>query len=434
MSHSPPPPTAPSASGQARSEQGDRNMPFSFTPTPMVFPTVYFPATSSKPDAPAIRQMKFERITWRVTQQHIQEQWLMLRMLKLQEQEEELRLREAEQHIGSIRHSMEWYSISRVSDDEDEALSEDSTPSDAEADQCIFRIGHSIPSIAFGTWTLGKGQAPIDQVDQALSIGFNHIDTAQSYRNEEEAGLALRESGLARSDVFITTKYSGSGGLDIETSIQNSLKNLGVSYVDLYLIHSPRLATPDIPTAWAKMEKIKKDGLARSIGVSNFGVPELEALLASAKITPAANQILFHPYVYAQQLPILSFGAQHGIVTEAYSALTPITHQPGGPVDKPVNAIASRLGATADQVILAWVKAKGAVAVTQVSSTKKFRLEGYLSAGDLALTEDDVAAIDAAGAKGARQQTARKVLRRAAVITLVGAAALKVCGSLRYGF
>ncbi|THH11045.1 hypothetical protein EW146_g8173 [Bondarzewia mesenterica] len=145
MSHSPPPPTAPSASGQARSEQGDRNMLFSFTPTPMVFPTVYFPATSSKPDAPAIRQMKFEGITWRVTQQHIQEQRLTLRMLKLQEQEEELRLREAEQHIGSIRHSMEWYSISRVSDDEDEALSEDSTPSDAEADQCIV---YHVPELA----------------------------------------------------------------------------------------------------------------------------------------------------------------------------------------------------------------------------------------------------------------------------------------------
>ncbi|KAI0053925.1 Aldo/keto reductase [Auriscalpium vulgare] len=267
--------------------------------------------------------------------------------------------------------------------------------------------GHSIPSIAFGTWKLGNGQGPIDQVEQALSIGFDHVDTAQAYRNEEEAGKALRESGLARKDVFITTKYSGLGGLDIETSIQNSLKNLGVEYVDLYLIHHPRLATPDIPTAWAKMEKIKADGLAKSIGVSNFGVADLEILLASAKVKPAANQILLHPYVYARQAPIIAIGAVHGIVTEAYSALIPVTHQPGGPVDKPVNAIAKRLNATADQVLLAWVKAKGAVVVT--TSSKESRLKGYLDAADLDLTTTDIAAIDAAGAIGPKAQLVRRV-------------------------
>ncbi|KAI0067043.1 Aldo/keto reductase [Artomyces pyxidatus] len=262
--------------------------------------------------------------------------------------------------------------------------------------------GHSIPSIAFGTWKMGNGQGPIDQVDQALSVGFDHIDTAQAYRNEEEAGTAFRESGLARKDVFITTKYSGLNGLDIETSIQNSLKNLGVDYVDLYLIHHPRLAQPDIPTAWAKMEKLKADGLAKSIGVSNFGVADLEILLASAKVKPAANQILLHPYVYAQQAPILAAGALHGIVTEAYSALIPITQKPGGPVDRPVGTIATRLGVTADQVLLAWVKAKGAVVVT--TSSKKSRLEGYLAAGDLELTTADIAAIDAAGAVGTRRK------------------------------
>ncbi|KAA1472735.1 Aldo/keto reductase [Dentipellis sp. KUC8613] len=284
--------------------------------------------------------------------------------------------------------------------------------------------GHAIPGIGFGTWTLGNGQGPIDQVDQALSVGFEHIDTAQSYRNEQEAGQALRESGLARADVFITTKYSGLNGLDIETSIQNSLKNLGVSYVDLYLIHHPRLAVPDIPTAWAKMEKIKAAGLAKSIGVSNFDAAQLEILVQSAKVKPAANQILLHPYVYERQKPILDYAAQHGIAIEAYSALIPITHQPGGPVDAPVNAIAQRLGAAPDQVLLAWVKAKKAVVVT--TSSKKSRLEGYLAAADLDLTDADIAAIDAAGARSTRQQT----LRRAAVALLVGAAVVKGAGYL----
>jgi len=255
-------------------------------------------------------------------------------------------------------------------------------------------------------------------------VGFSHIDTAQVYGNEEEAGRAVRESGLARKEVFITTKYSGSHGLDIDTSIHNSLKNLGVQYVDLYLIHHPNLARPDIPTAWAKMEGIKRAGLAKSIGVSNFGIDELDILLASAKIKPAANQILLHPYVYARQAPLLAYTAAQGIVSEAYSALTPITRQPGGPVDKPVNEIAERLNATADQVLLAWVKAKGAVVVT--TSSKKFRLEGYLAAGDIELTIADIAAIDSAGERGARHDAFIKTVRVMAGLMLFGAAIFRV--------
>ncbi|KAG8215680.1 Aldo keto reductase [Butyriboletus roseoflavus] len=265
-------------------------------------------------------------------------------------------------------------------------------------DPIRLNSGYSMPSIAYGTWKVGNGQSSIDQVTQALHNGFNHIDTAQAYRNEAEAGTALRETGLSRADVFITTKYSGTNGLDFETSIHNSVANLGVEYVDLYLIHAPRLAVPDIPTAWARMEKLKEAGLARSIGVSNFDKKDLEILIASAKIKPAVNQILLHPYVYRRQRPVLEYAARHGIVIEAYSALIPITHQPGGPVDAPLSEIASRLGVTTDQVLLAWTKAKGAVVVTM--SSKKARLQGYLAAGDIELTQEDIDAIDAAGATG----------------------------------
>ncbi|KAG1734890.1 NADP-dependent oxidoreductase domain-containing protein [Suillus paluster] len=151
--------------------------------------------------------------------------------------------------------------------------------------------GYYIPSIAFGTWTLGDVQGPIDQneVEQALNNGYNHIDTAQNYRNEREAGNALKDSGLPRSDVFVTTKYSGVNSLDIPTSIKNSVDSLGVSYVDLYLIHSPRFAVPDIPTCWAQMERLQEDGLARSIGISNFGIQDMEILMASAKVKPAGQ-------------------------------------------------------------------------------------------------------------------------------------------------
>lgn len=276
--------------------------------------------------------------------------------------------------------------------------------------------GHSIPSIAFGTWKLGNGDGPTDQVDQALSVGFSHVDTAQLYRNELEAGVAIRESGLAREDIFITTKYSGLDGLDIATSINNSLKNLGVAYVDLYLIHHPRLAVPDIATAWKQMELLKEQGLAKSIGVSNFGVPELEILLASAKIKPAANQILLHPYVYGKQKPIIEFGEKHGIVTEAYSALIPITTLPGGPLDVPLDAISKRLGLTNDQILLAWVKSKGAIAVT--TSSKKYRLEGYLEAGNIELTSEEIAAIEKAGAQGATKFAGRDAMHPLVLVML----------------
>ncbi|KZS91439.1 Aldo/keto reductase [Sistotremastrum niveocremeum HHB9708] len=262
-------------------------------------------------------------------------------------------------------------------------------------DKIRLNDGTHIPIIAFGTWTAGGGSIVTERVDQALDVGFNHIDTAQLYRNEEETGVAIRESGLSRDEIYVTTKYSGFK--DIETSIQDSLKNLGLSYVDLYLIHSPRLAQGDIPALWKKMEKIKADGLAKSIGVSNFQVDDLKILLKHAKVVPAVNQIQFHPYVYQQQRAVHAFGNEQGIITEAYSALIPITRRPGGPLDAPLNKIAERLNATPDQVLLAWVKAKGAVTVTY--SSKKDRLEGYLKAMELELTSEDINELDSAGAK-----------------------------------
>lgn len=128
--------------------------------------------------------------------------------------------------------------------------------------------------------------------------------------------------------------------------------------------------------------------------------------------------------MYARQAPLLAYTASQGIVSEAYSALTPITRQPGGPVDKPVNEIAKRLNATADQVLLAWVKAKGAVAVT--TSSKRSRLEGYLAAADLELTPADIAAIDSAGERGARRGVFIKTVRGMAELMLLGAVIFRI--------
>ncbi|KAG6816538.1 hypothetical protein H0H87_005315 [Tephrocybe sp. NHM501043] len=256
--------------------------------------------------------------------------------------------------------------------------------------------GNEIPAIAFGSGSALYGKDAADYVVQAIEAGFSHLDTAQVYKNEESVGVAIRESGLSRDELFVTTKYwSG----PIQQSARESLSKLGLKYVDLYLIHQPYLIAHDFERSWKELEQIKEDGLAKSIGVSNFNLEQLQTIVKSARIKPAVNQIQFHPYNYAQHKSLLEYSAKHGIVTEAYGSLAPLTKFPGGPVEEPVNAAAKRLGITPNQVIFAWVKAKGVVIVT--TSSKKSRLEEYLAVGDLSsLTKDEIAAIDQAGAKG----------------------------------
>ncbi|KAJ7706733.1 NADP-dependent oxidoreductase domain-containing protein [Mycena rosella] len=255
--------------------------------------------------------------------------------------------------------------------------------------------GKKIPAIAFGTGSIYKHTDVTRLVNQALETGFDHIDTAAFYETEEYVGNVIRESGLARSDLYITTKF-GLG--EVRDEIQKSLKNLGLKYVDLYLIHQP-LFVPDIDAVWKEFEALKKDGLAKSIGVSNFTLPQLQSLVKSALVWPAVNQIELHPYNYAARKSLLEWSAQHGIVTEAYSSLSSITKFPGGPVDVPVAAAAARLGISPTQVLLSWVRAKGAVIVT--TSSSKERLEEYLAVADLPpLSDAEIAAIEAAGALG----------------------------------
>ncbi|KAJ7286501.1 NADP-dependent oxidoreductase domain-containing protein [Mycena rebaudengoi] len=255
--------------------------------------------------------------------------------------------------------------------------------------------GHKIPAIAFGTGSVFKRTDVTPLVHQALETGFSHIDTAAFYETEANVGQAIRESGLARSELYVTTKYAiGS----VQQEIRKSLSNLGLKQVDLYLIHSP-VRLPNVEGVWAEFETIKKEGLSKSIGVSNFNLELLQRLVKTAVVVPAVNQIEFHPYNYAQNKSLLEWSNQQGIVTEAYSGLSSITKYPGGPVDVPVAAAAKRLGITETQVLLSWVRAKGVVIVT--TSGNKQHLEEYIAVADLPpLTDAEIAAIDEAGAKG----------------------------------
>ncbi|KAH8920168.1 Aldo/keto reductase [Atractiella rhizophila] len=258
--------------------------------------------------------------------------------------------------------------------------------------------GRKIPSIAFGTWTSGD-RAAGEVLTAVDKFDFYHIDTAQVYRNENGVGKAVKESKVDRDSLWITSKFSGLKSFD--DSLSDSLSFIGTDHLDLYLIHHPRVAAREggIQAAWKKMEEAQAAGKSKSIGVSNFGISDLEELFKTSTVKPAVNQILLHPYVYAQQKPLLEYLAKHKIIAEAYSALNPITRIPrGGPLDAVLAKLTKKHDASEDQILLAWVKAKGAVIVT--TSSKESRLAGYIKVNDINLTEEDVAAIDEAGSKG----------------------------------
>ncbi|KAL1728442.1 NADP-dependent oxidoreductase domain-containing protein [Schizophyllum commune] len=258
--------------------------------------------------------------------------------------------------------------------------------------------GYKMPAIAYGTGSKWKGKSVVEYVQTAIDVGFSHLDTAQFYQTEEDVGQAIRESGLARDEFFVTTKYSG--GVPVQVAFKSSLQKLGLKHVDLYLIHNPRIIGDKLlPTVWQQLEKFRWDGTARSIGVSNFEVEHFKTIFSVARIIPAVNQIHLHPYNYAESKPVLDFCAQHKIVVEAYSSLDPITKYPGGPVDAPLAAAAAKRNATPVQALFLWVRAKGVVIVT--TSSTRSHMEEYLAISELEpLTAEEVAAIDEAGAKG----------------------------------
>ncbi|EJD38895.1 Aldo/keto reductase [Auricularia subglabra TFB-10046 SS5] len=256
--------------------------------------------------------------------------------------------------------------------------------------------GRRAPRIAYGAGSVWKREDVTPYVLQALREGFDHLDNAQYYGNEQYVGAAIAQSGLSRKDLFITSKF-GFGNVD--EAIAASLSNLGVDYLDLYLIHNPISAGDDIPGTWAALERVRARGQAISIGVSNFGVDHLTVLLASAQVVPVVNQIQLHPYNYAEQLASIELCARHGIVIEAYSSLTPITKTPGGPVDAPLARAAKRIGGTPAQVIFQWLRQKGFMIVT--TSGKAERLQEYLAVPSLPpLTDEEITGIEEAGKQG----------------------------------
>src|SRR5437870_9603328 len=204
--------------------------------------------------------------------------------------------------------------------------------------------GHQIPLLGLGVWQVPNGSTTVNAVRWALELGYRHIDTAQAYGNEEGVGRALRESGVPRDQVFITTKFNPSRK-DPAAEAERSLRRLGTGYVDLYLVHWPQGGAT---RAWPGMQRARELGDARSIGVSNFGLPELDQVLAAAPLVPVVDQVQFSPFEYRRAL--LEGAHQRNIVVEAYSPLGTgrhLSHQT-------VKRIAVSNGRTPAQVLLRW--------------------------------------------------------------------------------
>ena len=246
----------------------------------------------------------------------------------------------------------------------------------------VLADGNEIPMLGLGVWQIEDGRVSVDAVRWALELGYRHIDTAQAYGNEKSVGRGLRESGVPRDEIFVTTKFYPRRE-DPVAEIEGSLERLGLDHIDLYIVHWPQGG----PTwAWPGMEEARERGLTRSIGVSNFDATELEQLLAGASIPPVVDQVQFSPYEYRRGL--LEACGAHGITLEAYSPLGTGRHLGSDTVA----AIASRLGRTPAQVLLRWCIQHDVPVIPK--STHRERLAENANVFDFSLADEDMSELD----------------------------------------
>jgi len=223
--------------------------------------------------------------------------------------------------------------------------------------RAVLNNGVEIPLLGLGVYQSPPGQTTENAVRYALMIGYRLIDTAQLYGNEEDVGRALRKSGVSRDDVFITTKVwnSDQGYESTLQACNKSLQRLGLSYLDLYLIHWPVLGMSE--ETWKAMVRLLREQKTRAIGVSNYDIDDLSQLMKSSDVLPAVDQVEFHPFLYQERL--LRFREKNGIQMEAYSPLTR-----GMRISHPtIVAVANKYRKTPAQVLIRWSLQHGLVVI-----------------------------------------------------------------------
>lgn len=246
--------------------------------------------------------------------------------------------------------------------------------------------GNQIPQLGFGTWQISPEDV-VGSVRTALETGYRHIDTAAIYGNEEGVGRAITEQGLPRQDLFVTTKLWNERHGDARAALGESLERLGLDHVDLFLIHWPVPTQDRYLEAWQAMEELQREGLTRSIGVSNFEPEHLQRLFDEATVRPAVNQVEIHP-TFAQA-GLVDFNARHGVRTQAWSPLGQSEDLTAGPVTE----LARTLGRTPAQVVLRWHIQRGLIVFPK--STTPQRIRENFGIFDFELSADDMAGLDA---------------------------------------
>jgi diketogulonate reductase-like aldo/keto reductase len=247
----------------------------------------------------------------------------------------------------------------------------------------VLADGNEIPLLGLGVWQVPDGRECEDAVRWALEAGYRHVDTAQAYGNERSVGRALQASGVPREEVFITTKFNPARE-DPEAEVQGSLERLGVDQVDLYIVHWPQGGAT---RAWDGMQRSRERGYARSIGVSNYSVAEVDEVLAIADVPPVVDQVQFSPFEYRRRL--LEACDERNVALEAYSPLGTGRHLG----DERVGRIAGRLGRTPAQVLIRWCLQRDLVVLPK--STHHERIEENGQVFDFTLSDEDMATLDA---------------------------------------
>jgi 2,5-diketo-D-gluconate reductase A len=266
--------------------------------------------------------------------------------------------------------------------------------------QITLNDSATIPKLGYGTLALQPDRDITDQntqlaantISEALRAGYRHIDTAQAYGTEPGVGKAIAESGIPREELYITSKLANANHApdDLKRSFDQTMTHLGIDQIDLFLVHwpLPTLHDGDYVSTWKAVTDLVADGLARSVGVSNFQPAHLERIIAETGVTPAVNQVELHPYF--ANAAVIEACAQHGIAVEAHS---PLGHNNAELDDPTIQQIANAHTRSIAQVILRWHMQHGHIAIPK--SARAERMAENINVFNFELTTEQMTAIDA---------------------------------------